>query len=238
MKLKGKTAVVTGAARGIGLTIAEYLANEGAEVYAADISKGESANPNIHFVELDVTDRATAAKLAEDLSKKGNIDILVNNAGISSPAFIQEMTMSQWNKVIAIDLTGVFNVTQAVAPVMMENGSGSIINIASIVGVYGDIAQSNYTASKAGVIGMAKGWAKEFARKGAQVRANSIAPGVIKTPMTKDISEKTLDGMVAKTPLGRMGEPEDIAKAVVFLASDDASFITGQCLGVDGGIVI
>ncbi len=106
------------------------------------------------------------------------------------------------------------------------------------MGVYGDIAQSNYTAAKAGVIGMAKGWAKEFARKGAKVRANSIAPGVIRTPMTKDLPEKTLDGMVAKTPLGRMGEPEDIANAVVFLASDDASFITGQCLGVDGGLVI
>ncbi len=238
MKLNGKTAVVTGAARGIGLTIAEYLANEGATVYATDISKGESANKNIHFVELNVMDRDGIAKLVEDLSKKGNIDILVNNAGITADALIQKMTIEQWDRVIDINLTGVFNMTQFIAPVMMENGSGSIINMASVVGVYGNIGQSNYIATKAGVIGMAKGWAKEFARKGAQVRANAVAPGFIRTPMTKDLPEKVLDGMKSKTPLGRLGEPEDIAKAVVFLASDDASFITGQCLGVDGGLTI
>ncbi len=238
MRLSGKVAVVTGAARGIGLTIAETLAKEGATVYATDLAKGESSEKNISFVELNVTDRAGIEKFVAEIAQKGNIDILVNNAGITADALIQKMEENQWDRVIDINLKGVFNMTQSIAPIMMENGSGSIINMASVVGVYGNIGQTNYVATKAGVIGMAKAWAKEFARKGAQVRANAVAPGFIMTPMTKDLPEKVLDGMKAKTPLGRMGQPEDIAKAVLFLASDDASFITGQCLGVDGGLTI
>ncbi len=238
MRLSGKVAVVTGAARGIGLTIAETLAKEGATVYATDLAKGESSEKNITFVELNVTDRAGIEKFVAEIAQKGNIDILVNNAGITADALIQKMEENQWDRVIDINLKGVFNMTQSIAPIMMENGSGSIINMASVVGVYGNIGQTNYVATKAGVIGMAKAWAKEFARKGAQVRANAVAPGFIMTPMTKDLPEKVLDGMKAKTPLGRMGQPEDIAKAVLFLASDDASFITGQCLGVDGGLTI
>ncbi|MGL4677369.1 MAG: beta-ketoacyl-ACP reductase [Brevinema sp.] len=238
MRLNGKVAIVTGAARGIGLTIAETLAKEGALVYATDLDKGESKEKNITFIKLNVTDRPEIEKFTTEIAQKGEIDILVNNAGITADALIQKMTEDQWDRVININLKGVFNMTQFVAPIMMENGSGSIINMASVVGVYGNIGQSNYIATKSGVIGMAKGWAKEFARKGAKVRANAIAPGFIRTPMTKDLPEKVLEGMVSKTPLGRMGEPEDIAKAVLFLASDDASFITGQCLGVDGGLVI
>lgn len=238
MKLQGKIAIVTGAARGIGLTIAEMLAKDGAHVYATDLVKGESKEKNITFVELNVTDRNGIEKFVSELSSKGKIDILVNNAGITADALIQKMTEEQWDRVIDINLKGVFNMTQYIAPVMMENGLGSIINMASVVGVYGNIGQSNYVATKAGVIGMTKGWAKEFARKGAKVRTNAIAPGFIRTPMTKDLPEKVLEGMVSKTPLGRMGEAEDIAKAVLFLASDDSSFITGQCLGVDGGLTI
>ncbi|MGL5955566.1 MAG: beta-ketoacyl-ACP reductase [Brevinema sp.] len=238
MRLNGKVAVVTGAARGIGLTIAETLAKEGALVYATDLDQGESTEKNITFIKLNVTDRPAIEKFVTEIAQKGKIDILVNNAGITADALIQKMTEEQWDRVININLKGVFNMTQCIAPIMMTNGSGSIINMASVVGIYGNIGQTNYIATKSGVIGMVKGWAKEFARKGAKVRANAIAPGFIRTPMTQDLPEKVLDGMVSKTPLGRMGEPEDIAKAVLFLASDDASFITGQCLGVDGGLVI
>ena len=238
MRLKGKIALVTGAARGIGLKIAETLAKEGAKVYAGDLAAGTTSVPGIEFITLNVTDRDGIAKCIADLSAKGNIDILVNNAGVTADALIQKMTEEQWDKVININLKGVFNMTQAVAPVMMANGSGSIITMASVVGVYGNIGQSNYVATKAGVIGMTKGWAKEFARKGAKVRANCVAPGFIRTPMTDVVPDSVIETMVSKTALGRMGEPEDVANAVLFLASDEASFVTGQCLGVDGGLTI
>lgn len=238
MKLQGKIAVVTGAKRGIGFKISETLAKEGAKVYATDLSVGDSSNPNIEFVDLNVTDRENIQKFISEIAKKGNIDILVNNAGITSDALIQKMTEDQWDKVLDVNLKGVFNMTQAVAPVMMENGSGSIINMASIVGIYGNIGQTNYAATKAGVIGMTKVWAKEFARKGAQVRVNSIAPGFIRTPMSDAVPQNIIDFMISRTPLGRVGEPQDVANAVLFLASDDSSFITGQVLGVDGGLVM
>ncbi|MGL5721486.1 MAG: 3-oxoacyl-ACP reductase FabG [Brevinema sp.] len=238
MRLKGKVALVTGAARGIGLKIAETLASQGAKVYAGDLVAGTTSVPGIEFITLNVTDRDGIAKCIAELSAKGNIDILVNNAGVTADALIQKMTEEQWDKVININLKGVFNMTQAVAPVMMANGSGSIITMASVVGVHGNIGQSNYVATKAGVIGMSKGWAKEFARKGAKVRSNCVAPGFIRTPMTDAVPSSVIDTMVSKTPLARMGEAEDIANAVLFLASDEASFVTGQCLGVDGGLTI
>ncbi|SFB90468.1 3-oxoacyl-[acyl-carrier-protein] reductase [Brevinema andersonii] len=238
MKLQGKIVVVTGAKRGIGFKISETLAKEGAKVYATDLGVGDSSNPNIEFVDLNVTDRENIQKFISEIAKKGNIDILVNNAGITSDALIQKMTEDQWDKVLDVNLKGVFNMTQAVAPVMMGNGSGSIINMASIVGIYGNIGQTNYAATKAGVIGMTKVWAKEFARKGAQVRVNSIAPGFIRTPMSDAVPQNIIDFMISRTPLGRVGEPQDVANAVLFLASDDSSFITGQVLGVDGGLVM
>lgn len=239
MKLDGKVAIVTGGARGIGAAICNKLAGEGAIVYSCDIGKGEFNNKNIICETLNVTDRKGVAELVEKIkAKHGKIDILVNNAGITRDALIQKMTEEAWDAVIDVNLKGLFNITQLVAPIMMENGSGSIVNMASVVGVYGNIGQTNYVATKAGVIGMTKTWAKEFARKGAKVRSNAVAPGFIKTPMTKDLPEKVIDGMIAKTPLGRMGEAEDIANAVLFLASDDANFVTGQVLGVDGGLTI
>lgn len=238
MRLNGKVAVVTGGARGIGLTIAETFAKAGATVYATDLGKGESSVPNIHFVELNVTDRPGIEKFVAGLAAKGKIDILVNNAGITDDALIQKMTETQWDRVIDINLKGVFNMTQAIAPIMMQNGSGSIINMASVVAVYGNIGQSNYIATKSALIGMSKGWGKEFARKGAKVRTNAIAPGFTNSVMTKDLPEKVIEGMTSKTPLGRLGEPQDIANAALFLASEESSFITGQCISVDGGLTI
>ena len=146
------------------------------------------------------------------------------------------MTEEMWDLVINVNLKGLFNIAQLVGPYMMENGAGSIINIASIVGEYGNVGQTNYAATKAGVIGMTKTWAKEFARKGAKVRVNSVAPGYINTDMMKTVPEKVLDNMRAKTMLGRLGEPEEIANAVLFLASDESSYITGHNLSVNGGM--
>nr|WP_307775954.1 beta-ketoacyl-ACP reductase [uncultured Cetobacterium sp.] len=239
MKLDGKIAIVTGGARGIGAAICEKLAGEGAIVYSCDLGTGEFNNPNIITETLNVVDRDGVTSLVEKIKEKhGKIDILVNNAGITRDALIQRMTEEAWDAVIDVNLKGLFNITQQVAPIMMSNGSGSIVNMSSVVGVYGNIGQTNYVATKAGVIGLTKAWAKEFARKGAKVRTNAIAPGFIKTPMTKDLPEKVIDGMIGKTPLARMGEVEDIANAVLFLASDDSSFVTGQTLGVDGGLTI
>ncbi len=239
MRLDGKIAVVTGGARGIGAVICEKLAEKGAIVYSCDLGVGEFTNPNIKMVNLNVTDREGIAKFVEDVKTQyGKIDILVNNAGITKDSLIQKMTEEAWDAVIDVNLKGVFNMTQAIVPLMLENKSGSIINMSSVVGVYGNIGQTNYVATKSGVIGLTKAWAKEFSRKGDQIRTNAIAPGFIKTPMTKDLPEKVINTMIEKTPLRKMGEPDDIANAVLFLASDLSKFVTGQILGVDGGLVI
>lgn len=239
MNLNGKIAVVTGGSKGIGATICKKLADSGALVYSCDISANTFNHENIIHEKLNVTDRQEILALVEKLKNKhGKIDILVNNAGIIRDALIQKMSEEDWDSVININLKGVFNMTQAVVPLMLENGAGSIINISSIVGIYGNIGQTNYVAAKSGVIGMTKTWAKEFARKGAKIRSNAIAPGFIKTDMTKNLPEKVISSVIEKTPLKRMGEAEDIANAVLFLASDLSSFITGQILGVDGGLIM
>lgn len=238
-RMEGKVAIVTGGARGIGRQIVDTFVREGAKmVISADMSIGADGE-NIKNVMLNVTDREAIAKFAQEIKDEfGQVDVLVNNAGVTKDALIHKMDENMWDFVIDVNLKGVFNLTQAIAPIMMENGIGSIINLSSVVGVYGNIGQTNYVATKAGVIGLTKAWAKEFARKGAKVRTNAIAPGFIKTPMTVDLPEKVIAGMIEKTPLKRLGESEDIANAVVFLASDDSSFITGQTLGVDGGLTI
>ncbi|MFW5684936.1 MAG: SDR family oxidoreductase, partial [Spirochaetota bacterium] len=188
---------------------------------------------------LNVTDSEAVNKTVEQIwTDEGRIDVLVNNAGITRDGLVQKMSDEDWNAVIAVNLTGVFNMGRAVGPKMMEQGSGSIINMASIVGLVGNVGQSNYAATKGSVISMAKTWAKEFARKGAKVRVNAIAPGFIRTPMTEKVPEKILDSMVSKTLLGRMGEPEDIANAALWLASDMSAFVTAQVISVDGGLVI
>ncbi|MCA0384250.1 MAG: beta-ketoacyl-ACP reductase [Firmicutes bacterium] len=236
-RLEGKVAVVTGGAQGIGQCICETFAREGAKVIAVDMSDLAYSCENVEGYKLNVTKRSDIEQFITDtVNKYGHIDILVNNAGITRDALIGKMTEEMWDLVIDVNLKGVFNLTQAVAPVMLEQKYGSIVNIASVVGEYGNVGQSNYAATKAGVIGLAKTWAKEFSRKGENIRVNSVAPGYVNTEMMKTVPDKVLDPIKAKTMLGRLGEPQEIANAVLFLASDEASFITGHNLSVNGGL--
>ncbi|KHT47326.1 beta-ketoacyl-ACP reductase [Vibrio sinaloensis] len=240
-----KICLVTGAAQGIGKAVVERFAEQHAQmVYAIDMNEQAllsafEGRTNVKPIVMNICDRAAVFEFIEQVKADvSRIDVLVNNAGITRDALIEKMTEDEWDAVINVNLKGVFNLTQAVAPIMMENNSGSIVTMSSVVGTDGNIGQSNYAATKGGVIAMTKGWAKEFARKGAQVRANCVAPGFVQTPMTENLPEKVLDMMKAKTPLGRMGTPEDITNGVEFLASDKASFITGQVLKIDGGLVL
>ncbi len=244
-RMKGKTCVVTGGARGIGKGIVETFVREGAaRVWALDVNPSdfaaiEKAMPAVRCAAVDVTDSAAVnALIAKIKDESGRIDVLVNNAGITRDALIQKMDDAAWGAVIAVNLTGVFNMTRAVAPLMMEAGSGSIVSISSVVGLDGNIGQTNYAATKGGIVAMTKGWAKEFARKGAKVRANAVSPGYTRTPMTETVPEKVLEPIIAKTPLGRMAEVQDIANGVLFLASEEAAFVTGQVLRVDGGLTL
>ena len=242
---ENKICLVTGAAQGIGRAITERFAQNGAEkVYALDMNSDGLAAAfsdieNVEAVTVNICDRQAIAELVESIKQQySSVDVLVNNAGVTRDALIDKMTEQEWDYVLDVNLKGVFNLTQAVAPLMMENNYGSIVTMSSVVGTDGNIGQTNYAATKGGVIAMTKGWAKEFARKGAQVRANCVAPGFIETPMTADLPEKVLDMMKGKTPLGRMGTTEDITNGVEFLASDKSSFITGQVLKIDGGLVL
>ncbi|MBD8511095.1 3-oxoacyl-ACP reductase FabG [Photobacterium sp. CAU 1568] len=243
--LNNKVCIVTGGAQGIGRCIVETFANQQAEVvYACDMNAAamaelEKTYKNVKAIELNVCDRESVSRFVDNIVKDyGRVDVLVNNAGITRDNLIDKMTENEWDMVLDVNLKGVFNMTQAVAPVMMASGAGSIITMSSVVGTDGNIGQSNYAATKGGVIAMTKGWAKEFSRKGAQVRANCIAPGFVETPLTVNLPEKILEYMKSKTPLQRMGKPEDIANGALFLASDNSTFITGQTLKIDGGLVI
>ncbi len=242
MRLQNKVAIITGAASGIGRETAILFAKEGAIVIGTDIQKDlldslEKEHQNIHGYLLNVTDRNAIASFVEEIKNKfGKIDILINNAGITSDALLIRMSEESWDKVININLKGVFNMTQAIVQVMLGQGSGVVLTTSSVVGRYGNVGQTNYAATKAGVIGMTYSWAKEFGKKG--IRFNAVAPGFIKTPMTEKLPQNVIDMMIEKTPLKRFGEPIDVANAFLFLASDEASFITGQVLGVDGGLVI
>lgn len=243
--LTDKVCLVTGGAQGIGRCIVETFARQNAtRVIACDMNMGMMADleqqfANVTALELNVCDREGVAEAVRKITAQyGQIDVLVNNAGITRDNLIDKMTESDWDLVMDVNLKGVFNMTQAIAPTMMQTGSGSIITMSSVVGTDGNIGQTNYAATKAGVIAMTKSWAKEFARKGAQVRANCIAPGFIETPMTVDLPEKVINHMTSKTPLQRMGKAQDIANCALFLASAQSSFITGQVIKVDGGLVI
>ena len=237
MRLENKVAIVTGAAKGLGAAMATLFAQEGAKVIAADMMPLTYEAENVEFYQLNVTDSEACKALTEYVREKyGKIDVLVNNAGITRDGMTRKMTDEMWDLVIDINLKGVFNLTRYVGPLMEELGGGSIINIASVVGEFGNIGQANYAASKAGVIGLSKTWAKEFARKGVPVRCNAIAPGYIMTDMMKTVPEDLLKKFASLTMLGRLGQPEEIAKAALFLASDDASYITGHVLSVNGGM--
>ena len=237
MRLENKVAIVTGAAKGLGGEMAKLFAKEGARVIAADMMPLTYEAENVEYMPLNVTDSAACKALAEEVKAKyGKIDILVNNAGITRDTMTWKMTDEQWDLVIDINLKGVFNLTRYVGPMMEQDGGGSIISISSVVGEYGNIGQANYAASKAGVIGLTKTWAKEFARKGVPVRVNAIAPGYIMTDMMKTVPEDLLKKFAGLTMLGRLGQPEEIAKAALFLASDDASYVTGHVLSVNGGM--
>lgn len=246
MKLNGRVAIITGAGSGIGKATALLFAKEGAKVVVADMNEHgafETAREivgtggNAFFFALDVTNREQIKQMVEEvLNAYGRVDILINNAGITQDAQIMKMTEEQWDKVIDVNLKGAFNCTQAVVEAMVKQGSGVILSTSSVVGIHGNFGQANYAASKAGLIGMTKTLAKELGKKG--IRVNAIAPGFIATPMTAAVPEKVLEVMKEKTPLRKIGEPDDIAQAFLYLASDEAKFVTGTVLSVDGGLVL
>lgn len=246
MRLKDKVAIITGGGRGIGEFTAKKFVQEGAKVVIADINEGD-INRVVNEIKdnggeafgiiVNVVKKEQVDKMIEEtVEKYGKLDILVNNAGITADSTLLKMTEEQWDRVIDVNLKGVYNCGQAAAKVMVEQGSGVILNATSVVGLYGNYGQTNYAATKWGVIGMTKTWAKELGKKG--VRVNAVAPGFIVTPMTAKMPEKVLNMMKEKAPIKRLGQPEDIANAYAFLASDEASFITGTVLEVTGGIVL
>lgn len=237
MRLDGKVAVVTGGARGLGQAISERFAQEGAKVIALDMGEMTYSADNVFFKQLNVTDRDQCKTVYDEIiAEYGQIDILVNNAGITRDAMTRKMTEEQWDAVIDVNLNGVFNLTRYVGPQMETIGGGSIINISSVVGLFGNIGQANYASTKGAVIALSKTWAKEFARKGVPVRVNAIAPGYTMTDILKTVPQDLLDRFAQMTMLGRLGQPHEIAAAAAFLASDDASYVTGQVLAVDGGM--
>ncbi len=246
MRLKDKVAIITGGANGIGLSACKKFVAEGAKVIMADFDE-QSGNIQVNllrelgheitFLKVDVTDRASVDLLvANTLKTYGTIDILINNAGITRDSMLLKMEPSDFQRVLDVNINGVFNCTQAVAPHFMEKSSGKIINTSSVTGVYGNVGQTNYAASKAAVIGMTKSWAKEFGRKGIQV--NAVAPGFISTSMVEKIPQAMLEKMATAVSLQRLGQPEDVANAYLFLASNEADYITGHVLHIDGGIMM
>jgi 3-oxoacyl-[acyl-carrier protein] reductase len=252
MRLKDRVALITGGAAGIGQATALRFAEEGARVVICDVTEeagrqtAAMLGPDAAFYKVDVTDRRAVQEWVDDVAARyGRIDILVNNAGILRDAqlvkykdgqVVGQMSEEDFDRVVAVNLKGVFNCTQAVVPYMIRQGGGVILNASSVVGLDGNFGQTNYVATKAGVIGMTKVWARELGRYG--IRVNAVAPGFILTDMVRQMPEKILEGMRGRIPLGRLGDPRDVANAYLFLASDEAAYITGAVLRVDGGIVI
>jgi 3-oxoacyl-[acyl-carrier protein] reductase len=247
LTLEGKTCLVTGGSRGIGKAIAIRLAEFGADVaitYARSADAAEEVKKEIEgfgrkckSIQADAVDFSRAEEVIADIVDDwGKIDVIVNNAGITKDNLILRMSEEQWDDVITTNLKSVFNYSKAAAKPMMRNRGGSIINISSVVGISGNAGQSNYSASKAGIIGFTKSYAKELASR--NIRANVVAPGYILTDMTGELDEKVLQGIKDETPLGRAGNPEEVADAVTFLSSDMSSYITGEVIRVDGGMAM
>ncbi|MGM0608579.1 MAG: 3-oxoacyl-[acyl-carrier-protein] reductase [Candidatus Muiribacteriota bacterium] len=238
--LDGKLCVVTGAARGIGYEIAKVFAQKGADLALIDINFED----DFHFPYgeyrtycLDITDyKNTVSVISEIVSDFKKIDILINNAGITKDNLFLRMKPEDWNKVIDVNLNGVFNVTKASLKTLIKNPGSSVINISSVIGLTGNAGQSNYSASKAGVIGLTRSLARELSAR--NVRVNAVAPGFIETAMTEKLSEKQKDAILGGIPLGKMGSAEEVAKACLFLGSDMSSYVTGQVLAVDGGMTM
>ncbi len=244
MSLKGKTAVVTGGSRGIGKAISLKLAKQGANIAILDMVINEDTIKELTKLKVsvigiitNVTDvESVNESIKQVLDKFTAIDILVNNAGITKDNLLLRMKKEEWDAVINVNLTGAFNVIKAVNKPMFKQRSGKIINIASVVGLMGNAGQANYAASKAGLIGMTKTLAREFATRNIQV--NAVAPGFINTEMTQKLSKEVVDYFINNIPLGTFGEAEDVANAVAFLAGPDSNYITGQVVNVDGGMVM
>ncbi len=246
MRLAGKVSIITGAARGIGHATALKFACEGARVMVCDLDRDgvdatvreirAATGEALGFV-VDVTEPGSIRAMVDAVMQKyGRIDVLVNNAGIVQDAQLTKMSEVQFDRVIDVNLKGTYNCAKAVADIMVAQGSGVILNASSIVGVYGNFGQTNYAASKFGVIGLVKTWARELGRKG--VRANAVCPGFVETPILKSIPAKVLEAIKARVPMGRLARPEEIANTYAFLASDEASYINGAVIEVSGGATI
>ncbi|WP_322046435.1 3-oxoacyl-[acyl-carrier-protein] reductase [Paraburkholderia sp. J67] len=246
MRLKGKVAIVTGAGQGIGAATALKFAREGASIAVCDLNAEavgvvESACREVgvqaHGYVLDIANRdAVVAMIGDVIARHGRIDVLVNNAGITRDARLQKMTLKQFDDVIDVNLRAVFTVTQAVADIMVEQRAGVVLNASSVVGLYGNYGQTNYAASKFGVIGFTKTWSRELGPKG--VRVNAVAPGFIDTPILSTMPDEVLQKMREQVPLGRLGHAEEVANVYAFLASDEASYINGAVLEVTGGLTL
>jgi len=252
MRLKDKVCLITGGASGIGKATAIKFVSEGARVVICDVDEDagqelvKELGSGSAFYKINVVNRDEVQKWVDDVVEKfGRVDVLVNNAGITRDGLfikykngelVSQMSEKDFDLVIAVNLKGVFNCTQAVTPQMIEQGGGVILNASSIVGLYGNFGQTNYAATKFGVIGMTKTWSRELGK--FNIRVNAICPGFILTEMVKKMPEKILEGLAAKTPLGRMGSPEDVANLYAWLASDEASYIHGAAISIDGGMVL
>lgn len=245
MRLQGKVAIITGAANGIGLEAARLFLKEGAKVALVDYdaTTGEQrvaelqAEGEAAFYQVDVSNEAQVIEMVSMVKERfGKIDVLINNAGITKDNMLLKMSGEDFQKVMDVNVNGVFNCTQAVVPHMLENGKGKIINTSSVSGIYGNVGQTNYAASKAAVVGMTKSWAKEFGRK--NINVNAVAPGFVETAMVETIPEKMIQTMLQLVPLQRLGKPSDVANAYLYLASDESDYVNGTVLHVDGGVMM